>query len=60
MVINLFRGSFYEFAEVHIALDKCATSLLTSEGNMRIVCPEMFVLYIESKKMSSIPRTCES
>ena len=60
MFINLSRGSFHEFTEVQSALDKCAISLLRAECNMRIVHPEMSVLYREGKKTPSIPSACRS
>lgn len=55
MLINLCRGSLHEFTEVQTSLDKCIISLLTAECNIRIVRPEMSVLYREGKKTSSIP-----
>ena len=60
MVINLCRGSFHEFTGVQTARDKCAISLLRAECNMRIVRPELSVLYREGKKTSSIPSACGS
>lgn len=60
MVINLCRGSLHEFTELQTALDKCTISLLTAECNMRIVHPEMTVLYREGKKTSFVPSACGS
>lgn len=60
MVINLCRGSLHEFTELQTALDKCTISLLTAECNMRIVLPEMSVLYREGKKTSFVPSACGS